>query len=86
MPPSPVPKAVTSVPVVTPGPNTVAPTTIAPESNPLTVLPPMATFERPLILPGLLSGLGLTDYEQSIADGLTESYEAFCIRISGSPS
>ncbi|WP_199546652.1 hypothetical protein [Streptomyces sp. N35] len=57
-------------------------THLAQAPNPLTALPAMATFERPLILPGLLSGLGLTDYEQSLTDGFTESFEDFCARLS----
>ncbi|MFD9070584.1 hypothetical protein [Streptomyces lasiicapitis] len=35
-------------------------TAIAPEPNPLTALPTMAVDAAPLILPGLLAGLGVT--------------------------
>ena len=57
-------------------------TAIAPESLPLAELPTMPASAAPVILPGLLSGLGLTDYQRSIELELTESFEAFCIRIS----
>jgi hypothetical protein len=54
----------------------------APERNPFTALPAMPETAAPLIMPGLLSGLGLTDYQQSIDSGLTESFEDYCTRIS----
>ncbi|MFF2383672.1 hypothetical protein [Streptomyces sp. NPDC058108] len=57
-------------------------TAIAAESSPLAELPPMPATATPVILPGLLGGLGLTDYQQSIDSGLTESFEDFCKRIS----
>lgn len=50
-------------------------------------LPPTPTDADPVILPGLLSGLGITrrtdpDYQASVDAGLTESFEDFCKRIS----
>lgn len=45
-------------------------------------LPPMPGDAAPVILPGLIRALGLTDYEQSIESGLTESFEDYCERIS----
>ncbi|GAA4823796.1 hypothetical protein [Streptomyces ziwulingensis] len=51
-------------------------------------LPPMPADADPVILPGLLSGLGLAprtvdpDFQASIDSGLTETFEDFCQRIS----
>ena len=50
-------------------------------------LPPMPEDAAPVIVPGLLSGLGLTrrvdpDFQASIDGGFTESLEDFCARIS----
>lgn len=51
-------------------------------------LPPMPDDATPVIVPGLLTGLGITrravdpDFQQSLDDRLTESFEAFCERIS----
>lgn len=50
-------------------------------------LPPMPTDAEPVIVPGLLTGLGITrrvdpDYQASIDGGFTESFEDFCQRIS----
>ncbi|MFD5910302.1 hypothetical protein ACFWHL_16445 [Streptomyces massasporeus] len=53
-------------------------------------LPPTPVDADPVILPGLLSGLGLTrrtdpDYQASIDGSFTESYEQYCERISNQP-
>jgi hypothetical protein len=54
-------------------------------------LPPMPTDAPPVILPSLLTGLNLTrpgtwvtdpDVRASLDDGLLESFEEFCARIS----
>lgn len=51
-------------------------------------LPPTPATADPVIVPGLLSGLGILprrtdpDFQQSIDEGLTESFEEFCQRIS----
>ena len=50
-------------------------------------LPPMPGDAAPVILPGLLTGLGITrrpdpDFQASIDGGFTESFEAYCDRIS----
>ncbi|MEU9323272.1 hypothetical protein AB0D91_05570 [Streptomyces canus] len=51
-------------------------------------LPPTPTDANPVIVPGLLSGLGITrrqpdpDFQASIDAELTESFEAYCDRIS----
>jgi hypothetical protein len=51
-------------------------------------LPPMPADANPVILPGLLSGLGITprtpdpDFKASVDGGFTESFEDYCQRIS----
>ncbi|WP_405673140.1 hypothetical protein [Streptomyces sp. NBC_01530] len=50
-------------------------------------LPPMPGDATPVILPGLLSGLGVTkrtdpDFTASLDGGFTESFEDYCTRIS----
>ncbi|MET7429571.1 hypothetical protein ABZT16_11315 [Streptomyces flaveolus] len=56
-------------------------------------LPPMPGDAEPVIVPGLLSGLGLVDHDPnawitdpnvraSLDDGLLESYDEFVTRIS----
>jgi hypothetical protein len=51
-------------------------------------LPAMPADGDPVIVPGLLSGLGITrrkvdpDYQASIDSGFTESFEDYCQRIS----
>ncbi|WP_405964778.1 hypothetical protein OG713_34580 [Streptomyces sp. NBC_00723] len=51
-------------------------------------LPPMPTDAEPVIVPGLLTGLGITrravdrDFQASLDSGLTESFEDYCTRIS----
>jgi hypothetical protein len=50
-------------------------------------LPPTPDDAEPVILPGLLTGLGIVrrmdpDYQTSMDSGLTESLEDFCKRIS----
>jgi hypothetical protein len=51
-------------------------------------LPPTAEDAAPVILPGLLTALGITqrtadpDFQASIDSKLTESYEDYCDRIS----
>lgn len=57
-------------------------TALTPEPNPFLDLPAMPDTAAPLIMPGLLHSLGLTDYQKSIDSGLTESFEDYCTRIS----
>ncbi|QCX81167.1 hypothetical protein C9F11_37920 [Streptomyces sp. YIM 121038] len=57
-------------------------TAIVPEPNLLADLPSMPAGADPVLLPRLLRGLGLTDYQRSINDGLVESFEEYCSRIS----
>lgn len=62
-------------------------TAIASERNPLMDLPPMPDTAPPVLAPGLLQSLGITprtqtDFQQSLYDGFTETYEDFCQRIS----
>jgi hypothetical protein len=51
-------------------------------------LPPMPEDDPPIVVPGLLSGLGITrrtvdpDFQASVDGGFTESFEDFCQRIS----
>jgi hypothetical protein len=50
-------------------------------------LPPMPDPADPVILPGLLTALGVTrrpdpDFQASIDGGFTESFEDYCTRIS----
>jgi hypothetical protein len=51
-------------------------------------LPPMPADAAPVIVPGLLRALGIAprtpdpDFTASVDDGFTESFEAYCIRIS----
>jgi len=51
-------------------------------------LPPMPADAAPVIVPGLLAALGITrrqpdpDFTASVDGGFTESYEAYCDRIS----
>jgi hypothetical protein len=51
-------------------------------------LPPMPEDAAPVIVPGLLSGLGLArrpvdpDFQASIDGKFTESFEEFCDRMS----
>jgi hypothetical protein len=50
-------------------------------------LPPMPTDAPPVIVPGLLTALGLTrqtdpDFQASVDGGFTESFEDYCTRIS----
>lgn len=50
-------------------------------------LPPMPEDAPPVIVPGLLGWLGLDrtpdpDFQASVDGGFTESFEAFCERIS----
>ncbi len=50
-------------------------------------LPPMPDTADPVILPGLLTALGIKkrtdpDFQASIDGGFTESFEAYCERIS----
>lgn len=51
-------------------------------------LPPMPEDAPPVIVPGLLAALGITrrpvdpDFQLSVDGGFTESFEAFCERIS----
>lgn len=54
-------------------------TAIAPE--PATALEAVIGAPR-LIVPGLNAWLGKSDFQQSIDEGFTESYEDFCTRIS----
>lgn len=54
-------------------------------------LPPMPADATPVIVPGLLSGLGITkrpvdpDFRASLDGGFTESFEDYCTRISQKP-
>ncbi|WP_405747693.1 hypothetical protein [Streptomyces canus] len=50
-------------------------------------LPPMPDTADPVILPGLLTALGIKkrtdpDFQASIDGGFTESFEDYCTRIS----
>lgn len=51
-------------------------------------LPPMPDTADPVIVPGLLTALGVTrrqtdpDFQASIDGGFTESFEDYCTRIS----
>jgi len=50
-------------------------------------LPPMPDTAEPVIVRGLLTALGVTrrtdpDFQASIDGGFTESFEAYCDRIS----
>jgi hypothetical protein len=51
-------------------------------------LPPMPATAPPVVLPGLLTGIGVrpstyaqSDFQQSLDDGFTETYEEYCARI-----
>jgi hypothetical protein len=54
-------------------------TAIVPE--PATALEAIVGAPR-LAVPGLNAWLGKSDFQQSLDDGFTESYEDFCTRIS----
>jgi hypothetical protein len=54
-------------------------TAIAPE--PPTALEAVIGAPR-LVVPGIAGWLGKTNFQRSIDDGLTESFEDFCTRIS----
>jgi hypothetical protein len=54
-------------------------TAIVPE--PATALEAVIGAPR-LIVPGLASWLGVSDFQQSLDSGLMESFEDFCTRIS----
>ncbi|MGW6531390.1 hypothetical protein [Streptomyces venezuelae] len=52
-------------------------------------LPTLPDTAPPVILPGLLSAVGIrpstytqTGYQQSLTDGFTETYEEYCERVS----
>lgn len=61
-------------------------------TNALADLPDMAATADPILLPGLLRGLGLTerapesDFEQSLRLGLTEGFAAYDARITEAAS
>lgn len=67
-------------------------TALLPErANTLADLPDMAATADPILLPGLLRGLGLTaapesDFEQSLRLGLTEGFAAYDTRITEAAS